>query len=55
MSYQNVPKTIATVVSSGKASYTDLGSVLGLEDMWDLLEIVTIDAHNQRILSTPKD
>ncbi len=55
MNYLNIPKTIATVVSSGKATLHELDSVYGLEDLWDLLEIISIDAHNQRILSKPKD
>lgn len=55
MEFQNVPKTIATVVSSGKATLHELDTVYGVEDLWDMLEIISIEAHNQRILSTPKD
>lgn len=55
MTYRNVPKTIGSVLSSGKASMYELGAHLGLEDMWDLLEVISVDAHNQRILNTPKD
>lgn len=55
MEFQNVPKTIATVVSSGKATLHELDTVYGVEDLWDMLEIISIEAHNQRILSAPKD
>ena len=55
MDFVNVPKTIATVVCSGKASLHELDTVYGLEDLWDLLEIISVESHNQRILNTPKD
>lgn len=51
----NVPKSIAAIVASGKATLTELDTVYGIEDMWDLLEIITVESHNQRILNTPKD
>lgn len=47
--YVNVPHSIGAVVSSGKASLKDLGAVLGAEDLYDLLEIIAVDAHNQRL------
>ncbi|EDT7434784.1 transcription elongation factor GreA [Salmonella enterica subsp. enterica] len=48
--YVNVPRTIATVISSGKASKVELDSVLGVQDLWDLLEIIQVDAHNKRVM-----
>ncbi|EAQ4379505.1 transcription elongation factor GreA [Salmonella enterica subsp. enterica serovar Javiana] len=48
--YVNVPRTIATVISSGKASKVELDSVLGVQDLWDLLEIIHVDAHNERVM-----
>lgn len=42
---------IGYVVSSGKASYTELCTVLGLEDLYDIVEIVSVDAHNSRIIN----
>jgi hypothetical protein len=53
--YLNVPRTIATVVSSGKATLHELDSVYSLEDMWMLLEVITVDSHNQRVLNSSKD
>jgi hypothetical protein len=32
----------------------DLNTVLGLEDLYDLIEVIAVDAHNQRVLA-PKD
>ncbi|EBI9530316.1 transcription elongation factor GreA [Salmonella enterica subsp. enterica] len=48
--YVNVPRTIATVISSGKASKVELDSVLGVQDLWDLLEIIQVDTHNERVM-----
>lgn len=45
--YKNVPKTIGTVVSSGLASLTELTTTLGLEDLWVLLEINSVDSYNK--------
>lgn len=47
----NVPPTIGMVVSSGKATLAELSSVYGLEDLYDLIEIISIDSHNQRIMN----
>lgn len=37
------------VVSHGKATLYELSTVYGLEDLQDLLEIILVDAHNQRV------
>ncbi|QGX88009.1 transcription elongation factor GreA [Escherichia coli] len=42
--YVNVPRTIATVISSGKASKAELDSVLGVQDLWDLPANLGVDA-----------
>lgn len=36
------------VVSSGLATLAELKSVYGLEDLYDLIEIINVDDHNQR-------
>ncbi|WP_152065476.1 transcription elongation factor GreA, partial [Escherichia coli] len=41
---------MATVISSGKASKAELDSVLGVQDLWDLLEIIHVDAHNEQVI-----
>lgn len=45
------------IVSTGKATLAELDSVLSLEDAYDLIEIINIDAHNARMIekSRPKD
>ena len=50
----NVPRAVAIIVSSGHASLTELSTTLGLEDLHDLMEIVVIDSHNDRVINTPK-
>jgi hypothetical protein len=50
-----VPRSIATVVSAGKATLHELDTVYGVEDLWLLLEVITVDAHNHRVLNSPKD
>ncbi|WP_295372131.1 transcription elongation factor GreA [uncultured Pseudacidovorax sp.] len=44
-----MPHTIAAVMSARMASLHELGSVLGLVDLWDMLEVLMVDAHNERI------
>lgn len=48
--YVNVPAIIGAAVSSGKATLHELDTVYSLEDVYDMLEISTIDAHNRRIM-----
>lgn len=45
----NVPPTIATAISSGLTTMTELQTTLGLEDLHNILEIAAVDAHNRRI------
>jgi hypothetical protein len=47
----NVPRTIHAVISGEKATLQELGTVYGLEDLYDMLEIIIVDAHNHKILS----
>lgn len=39
------------MISSGKATIVELGTVLGYEDLLDLLEIIIIDGHNRRLIA----
>ena len=50
LSYANVPRAVGVVISSGLASLTELSTTLGTEDLYDLVEIVMVDAHNRRML-----
>ena len=49
--YENIPRTCANVISAGKASYVELDEKLGLGDVYDLLEIINVDAANLRLLA----
>jgi hypothetical protein len=46
----NVPRNIFTVIQAEKASYAELDSVLGVRDLYDLIEIILISAHNQNAM-----
>ena len=48
----NVPREIAVVISSGHASLTELSTTLGLEDLQDLMEIIIVDSHNDRVINS---
>lgn len=50
MNYANVPRVIGTLVSSGKATLHELQTVYGLADAYDMLEIVSVDLHNERVI-----
>lgn len=41
-----MPRSIGAVVSSGKATLYECQTVYGIKDMYDLLDIVLVDAHN---------
>ena len=49
--YRNVPRTIGAVVSARLATLVELDTVLGLSDLYDLLEIMSVDGYNQRLLN----
>lgn len=53
--YVNVPKTIATVLSSGKCSLTELSTTLGVEDLWWWLEIITVANYNRMVANKQGD
>jgi hypothetical protein len=38
------------VVSRGKASWAELTTVLGIEDLYALLELIIVDDHNLEVL-----
>lgn len=49
-----MPRAIGVVVSTKLATMVELDTVLGSEDLRDLLEIAAVDAHNERVMNTPK-
>lgn len=53
--YENVPSTIATVVSSKLATLIELDTVYGTEDLWRLLEINTVEKYNQMVINRSQE
>ncbi|AER33595.1 transglycosylase SLT domain-containing protein [Pantoea ananatis PA13] len=53
--YENVPSTIATVVSSKLATLIELDTVYGTEDLWRLLEINTVENYNQMVINRSQE
>lgn len=51
----NVPITISTVVTSGYATLHELDTVYGLEDVYDILEIISVNAHNRHAMNSDQD
>lgn len=47
MAYANVPRPIAAVISAGKATLQECQTVYSIADVYLLLEIVAVDAHNR--------
>lgn len=45
--YKNVPLAIATVVSARLATLHELRTVYDTQDLYDLLEVITVDAYNR--------
>ena len=46
---------IGLVVSSKLATLHELDTVYGPRDFYNLLEIITVDAHNQAVANRKKD
>lgn len=54
-SYVNIPSTIATVVSAKLATLHEMDTVYGLEDLWQLLEINTVDSYNRMVVNKAQE
>ncbi|PYZ35407.1 transglycosylase [Enterobacter cloacae complex sp.] len=55
VNYENVPSTIATIISSKLATLYELDTVYGTEDLWRLLEINTVDNYNQMVINRAQE
>ncbi|MGU3662190.1 hypothetical protein [Methylobacterium fujisawaense] len=42
---------IGTVIGSGKATLYELQTVYGVRDLYNMLEVITIDAHNAQVMA----
>ncbi|PND34529.1 transcription elongation factor GreA [Achromobacter pulmonis] len=51
MQYANVPRNIAAVISRYPSLLHDLQTVYGAEDLYNLLEVFAVDAHNQQAIA----
>jgi len=49
LKYKNVPQSIGIVISSRMANLHDLQSIYGMEDVYDMLEVLNVDSHNQEV------
>lgn len=47
----NISREIGAVISAGKASLHECDTVYGLEDIYDILEIISVDAHNRNVMN----
>lgn len=50
MQYGNVPRVIGTLVSARIATLAELQTVYSIEDAYNLLEVVNVDHHNERVI-----
>ncbi|WKZ84165.1 transcription elongation factor GreA [Ralstonia pickettii] len=44
-----MPRNIGAVLSRQRATLHELQTVYGQEDLHDLLEIIIVDSHNERV------
>ncbi len=49
VSTANVTSAINAIICSGKATYLDLQEKLSVADMYNLLEIISVENFNQRV------
>lgn len=49
--YVNVPPLIGVVVSAKLASLMELQTIYGVEDCYNLAEIVMVDIHNHNVIN----
>ena len=49
LNYPNVPSTVGFIISSDKSMLAPLCTLLGTEDLWDIMEVIQVDAHNRRL------
>ncbi len=41
------------MISAGKATLHELDTVYSVEDVYGMLEVLAVDAHNQRVMNPP--
>jgi len=53
--YVNVPQIVALLVSNKIATLAELDTVYGLEDAYNMLEILIVSSHNEMILNKTEE
>lgn len=53
--YANVPRIIGTLISSRLATLAELQTVYGVEDAYNLLEVLSVDVNNERAARVRRD
>jgi hypothetical protein len=53
--YPNVSAAIGAAVSSGKATLRELQEFYSVEDLYDLIEVLSVDGYNRRLAAKVKD
>jgi len=52
--YGNIPPNIGAVISRHPSLLHDLQTVYGAEDLYNLLEVFAVDAHNQEAIANAR-
>jgi hypothetical protein len=47
----NVPRTVGAILSHGMATLHELSTIYSISDMYDMLEVIFIDAVNQQTVN----
>jgi hypothetical protein len=55
LEYENVQKIVGSVVSHRLATFHELDTIYGTEDLYNMMEIIAVDNHNQRVMNKPRD
>ncbi len=53
--YPNVSRSIAMAISNGMATLHELDTVYGVEDLYDMLEILVVDSYNKSLAYKEED
>ncbi len=53
--YRNIDGAIGAIISAKLATLHELDTVYGIEDVYLLLEIVLVDAHNDYVANEAKE
>ena len=49
--YKNLPASVGTVISARLATLVECQTVLSIEDVYNLIEVLAVDANNRRVMA----